>query len=176
MSSAQGCLEAMANLYGYEDLREKAKNIRAFIKDNAYDGKFFVDNLIRDKDGELKQSGLLTEVCQYYAFWFGCITKEEYPWLYDELMERLGVNRKEGYLPEMATSNVMYGLYMRIDLLMRAGEREQVLDECIKLFLPMAERTGTLWEHNGINASCNHGFASYALNWILFALNVDGKY
>lgn len=165
------CLDAMANLYGYDDLREKAKNIRAFIKEKAYDGKFFVDNLIQDENGEWKQSGLLTEVCQYYAFWFGCITKEEYPWLYEELMERLGVNRKEGYLPEMATSNVMYGLYMRIDLLMRAGERKKVLEECIKLFLPMAERTGTLWEHNGIKASCDHGFAAYALKWILFAVN-----
>ena len=26
----------------------------------------------------------------------------------------------------------------------------------------MAERTGTLWEHDRANASCNHGFASYA--------------
>jgi alpha-L-rhamnosidase len=25
----------------------------------------------------------------------------------------------------------------------------------------MAERTGTLWEHMGTQASCNHGFASY---------------
>lgn len=167
------CLDAVANLYGYEWLREKAANIRAFVKERAFDGRFFVDNLLRDENGEWKQSGLLTEVCQYYAFWFGCITKEEYPALYEELMERLGNNRKEGYLPEVGLSNVMYGLYMRIDLLMRDREREKVLEECIKLFLPMAERTGTLWEHNGIRASCNHGFAAYALKWILFALNKE---
>ena len=86
-------------------------------------------------------------------------------------MERLGVNRAEGYLPEVGTSNVLYGLYMRVDLLMREGAKDKVLDECLRLFLPMAERTGTLWEHNGISASCNHGFASYALKWILFALD-----
>jgi alpha-L-rhamnosidase len=165
------CLEGMANLYGYEDLRVQAENICTFIKANAYDGKFFVDNLIRDEQGNLQQSGLLTEVCQYYAFWFNCITKEEYPWLYEELMERLGVNREEGYASEIGTSNVLYGLYMRVDLLMREGKKAKVLDECMRLFLPMAERTGTLWEHNGISASCNHGFASYALKWILFALD-----
>lgn len=164
------CLEAAANLYGDQALKTQAGNIRKFIKENAYNGKFFVDNLIRDGEGKLQQSGLLTEVCQYYAFWFNCITKEEYPTLYEELMGRLGVNRAEGYLPEVGTSNVLYGLYMRIDLLMREGNKEQVLKECLRLFLPMAERTGTLWEHNGISASCNHGFASYALKWILFAL------
>lgn len=164
------CLDAMARLYGDKTLHKKAEGIRAFIKKYAFDGKFFVDNLIRDEQGNLKQSGLLTEVCQYYAFWFDCIKRGEYPDLYEELMERLGVNRKEGYLPEVGTSNVLYGLYMRIDLLMRAGEKEKVFQECLKLFMPMVERTGTLWEHNGIGASCNHGFASYALKWILFAL------
>jgi hypothetical protein len=54
---------------------------------------------------------------------------------------------------------------------MRAGKREQVLQECIRLFEKMADRTGTLWEHNGIYASCNHGFASYAIKWIIYALS-----
>jgi hypothetical protein len=31
----------------------------------------------------------------------------------------------------------------------------------------MVERTGTLWEHNGLQASANHGFASHALCWLL---------
>ena len=30
----------------------------------------------------------------------------------------------------------------------------------------MAEQTGTLWEHMGASASCNHGFASYVLYWL----------
>ncbi len=166
------CLEGMANLYGYEDLRAHAEKIRAYIKQNAFNGEFFVDNLIRDEKGGLRQTGLLSEVCQYYAFWFNCITREEYPWLYEELMERLGVNRQEGYRPEIGVSNVLYGLYMRIDLLMRAGEKQKVLEECFKLFLPMVNRTGTLWENNGISASCNHGFASYALKWLLFVLDI----
>lgn len=168
-------LEAAAKLFDEEKYIQKALNIKKYIKENAFNGEFFVDNLIRNKDGKLVQSGLITEVCQYYAFWFGTIDKKEYPELYFELMNNLGVKRKEGYRPEIETSNVIFGLYMRIDLLMREGKREDVLKECIDLFLSMAERTGTLWEHKQITASCDHGFASYAIKWILFALGKDVK-
>ncbi len=164
------CLENAGKLYGEAAFVKKAQAIRERIKELAFDGRFFVDNLIRDDKGKLKQSGLLTEVCQYYAFWFNGISKEEYPALYSELMERLGTKRMEGYLPEVGTPNVMYGLYMRIDLLMREGKRAQVLEECLRLFTPMAERTGTLWEHNNICASCDHGFAAYASKWLVYAL------
>lgn len=159
-------LLAAYRLYGDAKLKAKAERIQKFIKENAFDGAFFVDNLVRDEKGELRQTGLITEVCQYYAFWFDCITKEEYPQLYEELMQRLGTNRKEGYLPQVGKPNAMYGLYMRIDLWMREGNREAVRKECEKLFYPMAERTGTLWENNNISASCNHGFASYAIRWL----------
>lgn len=33
-------------------------------------------------------------------------------------------------------------------------------------FLEMAEKTGTLWEHNKPTASCNHGFASHVIVWM----------
>jgi alpha-L-rhamnosidase len=36
----------------------------------------------------------------------------------------------------------------------------------------MAEQTGTLWEHEGTRASCNHGFASYVA--ALYARNIAG--
>ena len=64
----------------------------------------------------------------------------------------------------------MYGIYMRLDLLMRMGERKKVLGECRRIFGKMARRTGTLWEHNAIYASCDHGFASYAARWLIWAL------
>lgn len=164
------CLEEAGRLYGDGERLRRAAEIRAKIKELAFDGKFFVDNLVRDESERLVRSGLITEVCQYYAFWFDCITREEYPALFEELTERLGTNRAEGYLPEVEKPNVMYGIYMRIDLLMRVGERKRVLDECIRVFGKMAERTGTLWEHNDILASCDHGFASYAARWIVWAL------
>ena len=40
----------------------------------------------------------------------------------------------------------------------------------MRLFLSMAERTGTLWEHNDICASCNHSFALYTVKWLVYAL------
>lgn len=164
------CLKVAGRLYGIAELLEKAADIDNKIKTLAFDGKFFVDNLIRNENGDLVQSGLLTEVCQYYAFWFGCADKREYAALYKELMENLGTNRRQGYLPDVGEPNVMYGLYMRVDLLMRDNERQKIFDECIRLFEPMAERTGTLWEHNAISASCNHGFAAYAAKWLIYAL------
>ncbi len=149
---------------------KKAQVMRKNIKEYAFNGEFFVDNLVRDESGKLIRTEYLSEVCQYAAFWFECATKEEYSATYAELMNNLGVQRKDGYRPEIAKANVFYGLYMRMDLIVREGKKNVVLDECIKLFLPMAERTGTLWELNDPGASCNHGFASYVLVWLKFAL------
>ena len=164
------CLKSAGEIYQEQTWAEKANRVQTFLREKAFDGRFFVDNLIRTTSGELVQSGLLTEVCQYYGFWLNFISKEEYPHLYRELMENLGENREEGYLPEMGKPNVMYGQYMRIDLLMRDGKRERVLEECKKLLLPMALRTGTLWEHNNISASCDHGFAAYSVKWLIYGL------
>ena len=164
------CLEEASWLFDDEKLKNKATRVRNTIKEIAFNGKFFVDNLIRNDEGKLQKTDHLTEVCQYYAFWFECITKEEYPALYRELMDNLGTNRRDGYLPEVGVPNAMYGLYMRIDLLMREGKREDVYRECIALFEKMAEKTGTLWEHNSTGASCVHGFAAYASRWLVYAL------
>ena len=34
----------------------------------------------------------------------------------------------------------------------------------------MTKKTGTLWEHNGACASCDHGFASYVAKFLIYAL------
>ena len=38
----------------------------------------------------------------------------------------------------------------------------QILDETKGYLHGMARRTGTLWEHDNISNSCDHGFASHA--------------
>ena len=149
------CLKAAGKLYSLPELKEKAERVESYLRKNAFDGRFFVDNLVRNQAGELEQSGLLTEVCQYYAFWLGFVSKEQYPDLYEELMEHLGTNREKDYLPEMGKPNVMYGQYMRIDLLMRDGKREQVLKECRKLiikllFLIRSRKLFNNWESFGV--------------------------
>jgi alpha-L-rhamnosidase len=48
-----------------------------------------------------------------------------------------------------------------MDILSGYGLNDQLLKEIQDYFYPMAKRTGTLWEHMGLQGSCNHGFASY---------------
>ena len=59
------------------------------------------------------------------------------------------------------------GNQLRFELLSRDGRNQQILDEAIGYWLYMADRTGTLWEHDDPQASCNHGFASHAAH-VLF--------
>ena len=49
---------------------------------------------------------------------------------------------------------------------MKNGYREMLDKNVRDYFLGMAELTGTLWEHDDISASCNHGFASHVLVWL----------
>ena len=63
---------------------------------------------------------------------------------------------------------------LRFELLSRTGRTQQILDEAIGYWLFMADRTGTLWEHDAPQASCNHGFASHAAH--VFFRDVLGLY
>ncbi|MGN1078252.1 MAG: hypothetical protein ACI4ST_07020 [Candidatus Gallimonas sp.] len=162
-------LAAAGRTYGDERLIARAQKLSRTVREAAFNGEFFADNLIRDGEGKLQRTENLTEVCQYYAFWTGCAKREEYPALFERMTAEYGETRDKA-LRALAKPNVMYGIYMRLDLLMTAGERERIAKECVGLFSEMAERTGTLWEHKGIEASCDHGFASYAVRWILYAL------
>ena len=55
---------------------------------------------------------------------------------------------------------------LRMELLSQAGLGQQILNESIAYLLYMAERTGTLWENVGAEASCNHGFASHIVHML----------
>jgi len=48
-----------------------------------------------------------------------------------------------------------------MELLLRWGEFAQLLGELKGYFHKMVELTGTLWEHDSVHGSLNHGFASY---------------
>ncbi len=163
-------LVAAADILGCKRLREKAARVRKAVNEHAYNGTLYADNLVRDANNVPVPSGLFTEVCQYYAFWFDCAERETHAALYDLIMEKFGPHRAPNFMPEVAPPNAMYGVYMRVDLRMREGDRQAVLDECKAYFSEMARRTGTLWENNDARASCNHGFASYCIRWLVFAL------
>jgi len=155
-------LEAVASLYGREDLRTKAQGIRETIRRQSFDGRWFRDQALRRKDGKLSVGPQHTETCQYYAFYFGTASAKSHPQLWKTLTEEFGPQRKVcNAHPDVPFSNAFIGNYLRLELLRTAGLREAVEADIRGYFLGMAERTGTLWEHDHPSASCCHGFASY---------------
>lgn len=163
-----GALKAAARLYGDKGLSEKAGRIKTEILLQSYNGEFFVDNAVRE-NGILKPTSNTTETCQYYAFYFGIADKNSHPTLYDTMFNVIKPNRSPNVYPALYKSNAFIGNFLRLDYLAREGKYVQVLDECVDYFAYMANRTGTLWEHDKPNASCNHGFASVAAEWIVNA-------
>ena len=159
-------LRSAATLYGDDALAQKADQILQTVRRQSFDGQFFVDNAIR-RDGKLIPSGERTEVCQYYAFFFGAATPQTHPELLKILIEDFGPDRTaSGKWPEIYPANAFIGNYLRLDMLLRLGYRDIVRQNIEGYFLYMAEKTGTLWENIGSTASCNHGFASYVLCWL----------
>lgn len=157
---------AMAALYGDRALAEEADALAGKIKELSFNGTFFCDNLVY-RDGVAVPSGECTESCQYYAFHTGVATREEYPALWETLLHSFGPQRKQhNPYPEVAFSNAFIGNYLRLDLLMRFGYEQEVLENIEGYLYYMAEKTGTLWENDGDYASCSHGFASHVVCWL----------
>jgi len=154
-------LKSAANLYGNKEWQTKSDDIRQKIQEQSFNGEFFVDNALRE-DGILKVTDQITEVCQYYAFFFNIATPESHPDLWEKVAHEFGPNRDEKMTyPNVAMANAFIGNYLRMDILSRQGLQSQLLSEIEDYFFYMAERTGTLWENVHSQASCNHGFASY---------------
>lgn len=157
-----GALAAAARLYGWEDCRDESLRVLNKVREQSWDGTWFHDHAVRDKGGSLVLRPDMTEVCQYYAFFFGAATAESHPVLWRTLVSDFGPSRRERKLhPEVWPANAFIGNYLRLELLSRAGLVRQVLEETVGYFSKMADRTGTLWEHDDMRASCCHGFASH---------------
>lgn len=159
-------LDKIAELYGDEKLHKEAENIRNCIVKLAFNGKFFVDNAIRENGVLSNCSEHLSETCQYYALFMGLDTTPDFKKM---MLRDFGPLRTDKY-PEVSRSNMFIGNYLRFFWLLSIGERERTLNECLEYFDKMARTTGTLWEHDRATASCNHGFASVAAHIIAAAL------
>ncbi len=173
-----GALSAAGRLYGMPGLTAKAEKIRETVRGQSFDGEFFVDNALRKGD-RLEVTRNRTEVCQYFAFFFGLADAASHPELWRKLRDDFGPRRKErGLHAGVHPANAFIGNVVRLELLARAGLVRQILDESVDYHLGMAERTGTLWEHVDERASCNHGFASHLghvlLRDVLGVRAVDG--
>jgi len=177
-------LDAAGELYRLPDLRKEAESIRETIRKQSWNGEFFVDNAVRRQDGKRAEGqkerdkikkadakGVLevtentTEVCQYFAFYFGVATPELYPELWKKLSTEFGPKRQQlGLYPKVHPANSFVGNYIRLELLSRYNLRSQLIDESIDFFDYMAMKTGTLWENISPYASCDHGFASHVVH------------
>jgi alpha-L-rhamnosidase len=156
-------LEAIARLYNLPEHAHDADQMRATILKQSFDGEFFVDNALR-VDGKLQVTRNRSEVCQYFAFFFGVATPQSHPKLWQTLVRDFGPKRRETKaFPEVHPANQFVGNVLRLELLSHAGLCQQVADEAFGYWLYMADKTGTLWENDGDYASCNHGFASHAV-------------
>lgn len=160
-------LDTVADLYGDTALYEKAKKLRETIREKAFDGEFFIDNAVLDENGIAIRTENHTETCQYYAFFTKTATKESHPELYEKMFTVFGSKRNpEETYPDVPVSNAFIGNYLRLFILFEDGRYEELLSEIKGFFLPMAEKTGTLWENMSDYASCCHGFASHVAYWL----------
>jgi alpha-L-rhamnosidase len=161
-------LSNAADLYHNDSWRHKSERIRQTVLKQSYNGTFFVDNAIRNKEGKLELTTNTTEVCQYYAFYFNIVTPESHPELWQKLCTEFGPARNDAITyPNVFRANAFIGNYLRMDILSRYGLKNQLMKEIQDYFYSMAQLTGTLWEKMESKASCNHGFASY-LGHILY--------
>jgi len=161
-------LEKAGKLYKNDVWLKKATHIKQTILDQSFNGEFFVDNAVREDNGQLKVTNNTTEVCQYYAFFFNIATPVTHPELWMKLSNDFGPGRDDKVTyPEVYKANAFIGNYLRMDILSRHGMKAQLLSESQDYFYGMAKQTGTLWENMDSHASCNHGFASF-LGHILY--------
>lgn len=162
-------LDSAAQLYGEAKFREKAAKIRDIVRAQSFNGEFFEDNAVR-KESKLVRTGNTSETCQYYAFFSGVATPSSHAALWERLLTAFGPNRPQDVYPKVYPSNAFIGNYLRLCLLKENGYYNKVKEESVDYFYKMASETGTLWEHDSIFGSLDHGFASY-----IAVLLEDGK-
>ena len=155
--------------YGDNDLCQKAEAIKEKVVAMSFDGKFFRDQALRDKDNKPVLCEHISEACQYYAFMFDIADTKSYDDLYKTLVEKF--EPESGNYPHIEKANALMGMYMRMELMLKWGHSEQLLKEVKTFFGQMADITGTLWEHKYMAASLNHGFTAYLCVLLLEIFN-----
>ena len=94
----------------------KAERLRAAIREQSFDGDFFVDNALR-KDGKLQVTRNRTEVCQYFAFSSMSPRRRRIQALADPTKD-FGPRRKQTKaFPEVHPANAFVGNVLRLELL-----------------------------------------------------------
>ena len=157
-------LECVDALYGDEYCRRRSREVREKAVQQSYNGTYFMDHALRDETGALVLQDHASEACQYYAVLFGGIDLEHprYAKLKELILNVFSPDRG-GKMPEIFEVNAFIGAYLRLEALLKMGQKELVLSDIRSFFGQMSEHTGTLWEYRQEKGSKDHGFASYAL-------------
>lgn len=117
-------------------LAYKAEVIKATIRRQSFNGKFFKDNGAR-KNGKLVRTGHTSEACQHHAFSLGIADKNDYPELYKVISADFTDKNGNGF-SDIGKANIIVGLLMRITVLLEYGENEKVIREIKKVYGKMA--------------------------------------
>lgn len=164
-------LECIGRLYNDKKAKEKSKDLKKTILHLSYKDGFFVDNAIRS-NGKLEVTKNYSECCQYLAFFTGVADMKEHATLWETLVSDFGYHRRhDNKWGNVVMANAFVGNCLRMHLLCVFADKEKLLKDIEEYFYYMAEKTGTLWEYESENASCNHGFASYII-WLFSELNM----
>ena len=150
-----GALKSAGCILKYEKVLEKAELLWEKIRAFSFDGEYFYDNAVW-MDGVLKRTENISETCQYFAAFFDiAVDKKAFV---TKLAKEFGPFAAKQ--DRFCESPMFIGYVLRLSNLFDTGEYELLLHECKEKFLPMVERTGTIWEFFDESASCNHGFGS----------------
>ena len=141
------------------ELISKSQAIKEKVLELSFDGKFFRDQALRNADNALIVQDNISEACQYYAFMFDIADTKSHTGLYETMVSDFAPESAKWEAIEKA--NALMGLYMRMELMLKWGHKEQLLKEVVSYFGHMSDITGTLWEHKYMSASLNHGFTAY---------------
>lgn len=158
-------IDAVARLYGQEELKVEADRIRAAVRRLSWDGRWFRDHSVRRPDGTLETPRDISETCQYFAFRFGIATPATHPDLWKRLVEGFGRGRT---MDGLAAADLFTGVLLRYDCLARAGLHAKAL-EGIRELDDMVRSTGTYWEKlpGEYGYSCEQGFMSFVANFLV---------
>ena len=153
----------VGKLYGSDELIKKAEAIRKKVIELSFDGEKFLDHSVRNSEGVLENQPHVSAAAQYYAALFGGID------LYNDKYSKLLRHIKEDFANldkrdiEFVPVNAFVGFYLRMELLMRLGEKTLLEANVKEFFAETVKYTDTLWENRDRIGSFDHGFSSYVV-------------
>lgn len=152
-----GMLEAAGKVFDLP-LQEKADKVRREVIRRSFDGQIFLDHAAR-VGAELVNFPHVSEAGQYYAALFGAfdLNGPEFAKLKAAIVDGFSQPPR----PDFCPVNAFIGLYLRMAVLDKLGDKDLLHSNIRAFFGGMAEKTGTLWEYKQTHKSLDHGFAAY---------------